>query len=172
MTTTVENIFRKLTLAHLDEAVKIIEEAKQQMLRERKCQWSEAYPTSEHIEADIRGGCAYGLFREGHLVAYGAVMFDGEPAYAALQGRWLTEQPYVVLHRLAVVGSERGRHIGMRFVQEVEALSRSKGVCSFKADTNYDNERMQRLFEKQGFVYCGEISYPQGQRMAYEKVLG
>ena len=60
----------------------------------------------------------------------------------------------------------------MRFVQEVEALSRAQGVYSFKADTNYDNERMQRLFEKQGFVYCGEISYPQGQRMAYEKVLG
>ena len=87
MTASVEYIFRKLTLAHLDEAVKIIEEAKQQMLRERKRQWSETYPTSGHIEVDIRGGCAYGLFREGRLVAYGAVMFDGEPAYAALQGR-------------------------------------------------------------------------------------
>ena len=55
--------------------------------------------------------------------------------------------------------------------QEVERLAISKDVHSFRADTNYDNERMQRLFEKMGFTYCGKISYPQGQRMAYEKLL-
>ena len=56
-------------------------------------------------------------------------------------------------------------------MQEVERLALGKGVHSFKADTNYDNERMQHLFEKMGFTYCGTIFYQQGKRMAYEKLL-
>ena len=39
---------------------------------------------------------------EPRVIAYAAVVYDGEPAYDAIEGRWLTAGPYVVVHRLAV----------------------------------------------------------------------
>ena len=47
----------------------------------------------------------------------------------------------------------------------------SRGIRSFKVDTNYDNFYMQRVFSRLGFTYCGRIRYEAGERMAYEKLL-
>ena len=111
------------------------------------------------------------MLREGQIVAYGAVVFTGESSYNDIQGKWLTEQPYVVLHRLAVSECDKGHGIGQRFMEEVERMSVAKGVFSFKVDTNHDNERMLRVLEKTGFTYCGNIFFQGDYRMAYEKLL-
>ena len=167
-----EYIFRKASLTEVDRIMEIIDEARQQMRREGKNQWDEEYPVRQHIETDIDDGNAYVMLLEERIVAYGAIVFTGEPAYNDIQGRWLSEQPYVVLHRLAVTGSAKGHGIGRLFIQEVERLGSSAGVHSFKVDTNHDNTRMLRLLDKTGFTFCGQIFYPQGARMAYEKLLG
>lgn len=167
-----EYIFRKATMAELDGIMEIIEGAKRQMAREGKDQWDDTYPARQHIEADISSGNAYVMLGDGHLAAYGAVVFTGEPAYASIRGRWLTTgQPYVELHRLAVAQSHAGQGVGRRFMQAVEQLSRSAGVHSFRVDTNHDNARMQRLLATQGFTRCGDIYFQQGYRQAYEKTL-
>ena len=56
-------------------------------------------------------------------------MFTGEPSYAVIQGKWLSEQPYVVLHRLAVSGEARGGGVGII----ISILSAA--VCSLYAIT-------------------------------------
>ena len=99
------------------------------------------------------------------------MVFDGEPAYNSIEGRWLSEQPYVVVHRLAVADEMKQKGIASLFMQKVEKLSRSQGIHSFKVDTNFDNFYMHRMLEKLGFSYCGEILYQRGTRMAYEKLL-
>ena len=167
-----EYVFRKATIADFNDIMTIIEDAKKQMLQEGKDQWNDAYPNREHIEADIKETYAYVLQHNGKLLAYGAVMFTEEPAYNHIHdGQWLSSLPYVVLHRFAVSKQARGQGIGALFMQNVEQLSRDKNIYSFKADTNYDNERMLHMFDKMGFTYCGKISYPQGERMAFEKLL-
>lgn len=110
--------------------------------------------------------------REGAIIAYGAAAFDGEVAYDALrEGRWLTDRPYVVLHRLAVADEAKRCGVARRFMQRVEELARERGVGSFRVDTNFDNGYMLRLIERQGFVYCGKVRYRSGERLAFEKVL-
>ena len=49
-------------------------------------------------------------------------------------------------------------------------LAALRGVHSIKVDTNYDNFYMQHLLRSLGFTYCGDVIYPQGSRLAYEKV--
>ncbi len=166
-----EYTFRKASIADVDRIMEIIEEAKQQMAREGKNQWTAAYPARDHIETDVNNGTAYVMLAAERIVAYGAVVFTGEPAYDDIEGKWLTEQPYVVLHRLAVAEETKGRGVGLLFLKEVEKLALSVDVHSFKVDTNYDNSRMLSLLEKQGFAFCGNVCYPQGSRMAYEKLL-
>lgn len=166
-----EYTFRKASDADINRIMEIIEEAKQQMASEGKHQWDEAYPTRANIETDVKNGTAHVILMTGRIVAYGAVVFTGEPVYTNIKGSWLTEQPYVVLHRLAVAEETKGHGIGLLFIREVEKLALEAGIYSFRVDTNYDNSRMLRLLEKTGFTFCGYITYPQGSRMAYEKLL-
>ncbi len=81
------------------------------------------------------------------------------------------ECDYVVVHRLAVAEEARGKGLAQRYFEEVCNLALSKGVYSFKVDTNFDNMAMLHILEKSGFTYCGEILYPQGSRLAFEKIL-
>ncbi len=170
-----DTLFRPATQADLNDIMDIIDYARQRMLAEGKRQWDEHYPQREHIEADIRGGYGHVLCQSGEVVAYGAILFgkEPEPAYRHLTGgTWLSEQPYVVVHRLAVAGTARGRGFGLLLMSQVESLMRERGVRSFKVDTNFDNFAMQHILEKMHFRYCGDIHYGErGSRMAYEKII-
>ena len=163
----------KFGLAAQEDAERIWEiilQAKEQMRLRGTLQWQDGYPAFENITQDIESGYGYVLSSDNVVVAYGAVVFDGEPAYDSIVGEWLTNQPYVVVHRLAVADEMKKQGIATLFMQKTEELSREKGVCSFKVDTNFDNLYMQRIMLKLGFVYCGEVEYRSGKRMAYEKV--
>ena len=105
------------------------------------------------------------------IVAYGAVVFDGEPAYEALDGHWLTNGPYVVVHRLAVADEALGQGFGTEFLKHVEQLALRREIRAFRIDTNFDNRRMLRILDKSGFVRCGTVEYRSGQREAFEKRL-
>lgn len=109
---------------------------------------------------------SYTLCNKESIVACGTVVFVKD-----IKGKWLSESPYVVLHRLAVAEDMKCKGIATIFMQEVEKLSKGKGVYSFKVDTNFDNFSMQKVLEKLGFTYCGEIFFQGGSRIAYEKLL-
>jgi GNAT superfamily N-acetyltransferase len=141
------------------------------MRRMNSRQWQDGYPAKENVTADIENGYAYVLCRKEEVIAYGAVIFDGEPAYNDIRGKWLTNQPYVVVHRLAVADEVKRKGIGMLFMQEVEELSLQQGIHSFKVDTNFDNVYMHKILYALDFTYCGENFYNQGVRRAYEKKL-
>ena len=109
---------------------------------------------------------------QGNVVAYGAVVFDGEPAYDAIEGAWLTDGDYVVLHRMAVADGEKGRGVATEFMRRVEAMACGHGTGSMRVDTNFDNRYMLRMLGRLGFVYCGKVRYRSGERLAFEKTLG
>lgn len=164
-------IFRPAEIRDLEEIMTIIADAVGRMLREGKQQWDETYPTSQHITTDIRNGNAYVSESEGSVIAYGAVVFTGEEAYESLQGEWLSNRPYVVVHRMAVAQNRQGKGLARIFLESVESLARTNGIGSFRIDTNFDNFPMLHLLDKCGFTYCGEIRYSGGARRAYEKLL-
>ena len=149
----------------------IILQAKAQLLRQNKQQWDETYPAPQNITNDIDQGYAYVLCHKNIPIAYGAVVFDGEPAYECIEGEWLSVQSYVVVHRLAVADEMKQQGIATLFMQKVELLALEKGVHSFKVDTNFDNFYMHKMLDRLGFTHCGEVIYKRGSRMAYEKLL-
>lgn len=164
-------IFRRAELTDLAAIEKILKDAVDRMLAEGKQQWDENYPNAIHVVADITRDVAFVLECGGEVVAYGAVVFDGEPAYDDLIGDWLSDDKYVVVHRLGVVRNVQGRGVGARFLKAVEFFAAEKGIRSFKIDTNFDNFAMLALLEKCGFEYCGEVSYERGSRKAFEKLI-
>ena len=163
--------FRKANNNDVAGIMEIISAAVDRMLSEGKCQWSKTYPQTEHVLADIERGYAYVLESDGRVVAYGAVVFTGEPAYNDLEGEWLTDGDYVVVHRMAVAIDSQRRGVGLEYLGNVCRLAASQGVWAFRIDTNFDNERMMGLLKKAGFEFTGLVHYPQGERRAYEKIV-
>lgn len=168
-----ELIFRQARPADAERIMEIIRQAQAQMRALGSLQWQDGYPARADIDNDIAHGYGY-VFEKpgaasGAVIAYGAVVFDGEPAYEAIDGAWLTGGDYVVLHRLAVADGEKGRGVAAEFMRRTEALARGRGAGSFRVDTNFDNRYMLRILERLGFAYCGRIVYESGERLAFEK---
>lgn len=105
------------------------------------------------------------------VLAYAAVVFDGEPAYDVIEGAWIGEPPYVVVHRLVVADEVKGQGVATAFMRSVEEMARARGFSSFRIDTACDNRYMQRMLRTLGFTCCGRIQYRSGERLAYEKKL-
>lgn len=170
-------IFRQAKTCEVDRIMQIIRQAQARMYAAGSQQWQDGYPAPGHVSADIGRGRGYVLYKSGvegphAVIAYGAVVFGGEPAYEALDGEWLTDGPYVLVHRMAVADEEKGRGAGMEFLRRTEELAQQRGVKAFRIDTNFDNQPMLRLIERAGFTYCGKVVYRSGERLAFEKRIG
>ncbi|MDR0507467.1 MAG: GNAT family N-acetyltransferase [Dysgonamonadaceae bacterium] len=164
-------LFKKAEQADTGRIWQIILQAKEQMRQMNSRQWQDGYPAIENIASDIAKGYGYVLCGNSSVIAYGSVIFDGESAYNDIQGKWLTDLPYVVIHRLAVADEVKNRGVATLFMQKVQELAKQKGFGSFRIDTNFDNLYMQKILFALNFTYCGEIFYDKNQRRAYEKIL-
>ena len=159
------------TGAGADETAATTEEATEATEETRKAR--EMRETQEALETrETQAAKAAAAQAQGNVVAYGAVVFDGEPAYDAIEGAWLTDGDYVVLHRMAVTDGEKGRGVATEFMRRVEAMACGRGTGSMRVDTNFDNRYMLRMLGRLGFVYCGKVRYRSGERLAFEKTLG
>lgn len=166
-----QTVFRPASCQDTERVWQIVVEAIHRLGVAGVDQWQHGYPNQARIEEDIADGIGYVMECKGKVVAYGAVLFTGEPAYAEIEGSWLTEgEDYVVLHRMCVADEVVGQGFGRRFMEEVEALARGR-VSSFRIDTHADNPIMHRLVGELGFQRCGVIYFESRYLVAYEKVL-
>ena len=106
------------------------------------------------------------------IIGYTAILISDEPAYAAIEGKWLTNNEFVVLHRVAIAEEHLGKGLAKMIMKYIEAFAVSNNIYSVKADTNYDNLAMIKIFENLGYSYCGEVYFRGSPRKAYEKALG
>lgn len=171
-----QTLFRSATPADVPRILQIIRQAQRRMAAAGSLQWQDGYPAPGNIDDDLKHRYGHVITREGAsgeptVIAYGAIVFDGEPAYEALDGAWLTRGDYVVVHRLAVADEALGNGIGREFLKQTEQLARERGIRAFRIDTNFDNRRMLRILAQTGFVRCGKVVYRSGEREAFEKVL-
>lgn len=149
----------------------ILQGAIEQRRLEGSDQWQNGYPSEETVRGDLAAKAAYVLTENDAVVAYAAVILDGEPAYDAIDGKWLTDGRYATVHRVARASSVKSRGIAIALFELVEALCIELGLPSIRLDTNFDNLAMLRILENLSYRYCGEISYEGAPRKAYEKVL-
>lgn len=149
----------------------ILQYAIEQRRLDGSAQWQDGYPNLGSVRSDMERGAAYVLDEQGRIMLYAAVLFEPEPAYEAIEGKWLSTGEYLVLHRVAVAPEAKGKGVASTFFHLVEDLCREKGVPSIKVDTNFDNAPMLRILEKLGYTYCGEVYFRGKARRAYEKLV-
>lgn len=164
-------VFRKATTNDVPAIWSILQGAIARRKADGSQQWQNGYPNPETIAQDIARGAGFVLTEDEAIVVYSAVIINDEPAYATIQGKWLTEGDFVVVHRVAVAEAYLGLGYVQMMFEYIEQFADQQGIHSVKVDTNFDNPAMLRVLEKQGYAYCGEVLMQGSPRMAFEKKL-
>ncbi|QJB38080.1 GNAT family N-acetyltransferase [Chitinophaga oryzae] len=163
--------FRKATAADADQIWHILEKAIARRKAEGSDQWQDGYPNPAIVAHDIENDHGYVLVAGDKIAGYVALLINDEPAYLDIKGKWLTDGDFVVYHRVAISDEFLGQGLAQQMLTHIDSYALENGITSVRADTNFDNKGMLRIFEKQGYVYCGEVFFRDAARLAYEKVL-
>ena len=149
----------------------VIDSARKIMVASGRHQWTSDYPSTQDIRNDIENGNAFVLTVDDEVAVYGAVMLNGEPQYDFINGNWITNGDYYVIHRFATLPKYQSEGLARIFINTVNSLCEVEKVPSIKVDTNYDNMPMIKLLSSMGFCICGQINYGnRGMRFAFEKL--
>lgn len=164
-------VLRKALESELPIIWEIIQYAIERRRQDGSRQWQDGYPNPDSIRADFEKGYSYVVEEEGTLLAYGAIIFDIEPAYNDIEGKWLTDGEYVGVHRVAASPLAKGKGVATFFFTELEEIAKANDIYSIKVDTNFDNGPMLHILDKLDYTYCGEVYFRGSARRAFEKVL-
>lgn len=147
-------------LMHIFESAKDIMRASGNLY-----QWGVGYPSPEVVRCDIERGVCYVATNEvtGEIEATMAFIPGPDSTYSYIEdGAWLNDNPYYVIHRIAVAAPGKGY---ARLLLDW-AFERADTV---RIDTHRDNVIMHHILRKYGFSYCGVIYLANGDaRDAYQ----
>jgi GNAT superfamily N-acetyltransferase len=163
--------FRKANLADAPQIWDILEQAIIRRKEEGSNQWQDGYPNPEVVQKDIETGAGFVLTEEEVIIGYSAVIINDEPAYEKIDGKWLSNNDFVVVHRVAVSQTHLGKGFAKIIFKFIEDFAMSNNIYSIKVDTNYDNLAMMKIFDQLGYTLCGKVYFRGSPREAYEKVL-
>ncbi|RMZ60027.1 GNAT family N-acetyltransferase [Chryseobacterium nematophagum] len=149
----------------------IIQQSIERRRQDGSTQWQDGYPNEDTVESDIAKGFGYVLTINGEIAVFAALILNDEPAYSSIEGKWLSDGEFVVVHRVAVDEKFAGKGMVKKLFDHIEDFTRSHGIQSIKVDTNYDNIAMLKILESKGYSYCGEVFLAGGVRKAFEKII-
>lgn len=160
---------RKARPDDLPAIMQIIKEAKLFLGKSGSDQWQGAYPAQENIQDDLAKDQAYVLSVDGKVAGYSAVITGEEPNYTKItEGSWSNDSlDYVTVHRIALSDEFRGRELTKFLFSNIFSLMKARGYADFRVDTHELNAIMQHVFEREGFVYRGQVIID-GPRRAYQ----
>ena len=159
---------RNATIGDLPEIRKIYDAAKAYMNASgNPNQWSVGYPPEKYLRQDIELSRLYVCEEDEKLCGVFMLSLEADPTYGYIEGAWLNEEPYGVIHRIASDGTAKG--IFKTVLEFCKAKMADQNIGNLRIDTHGDNKTMQHLVKKNGFKRCGIIYLENGSpRIAYQ----
>ena len=158
---------RKATINDIAAADEIYNQARSFMKESgNPNQWSGAHPNGEDVMIGIEKGVSYVCEDNGEVVAtfYFEMNADDPTYHKIYDGQWKGDEPYAVIHRIAV--KYHGKGIIDFCFNECFKL-----FHNIRIDTHRDNIPMQKCLMRHDFEYCGIIYLLNGdERLAYQKI--
>lgn len=127
-------------------------------------QWGDNRPTYESVVTDIDQKRMYIIEEDEGLLGVFS-LYDYDKDYEDIDGKWLNDEPYVAIHKLAANGMKNGV-----FKKALDfAKTRSNNI---RIDTHKHNKVMQLNIKRNKFSYVGRV-YIDGEleRLAYHLVV-
>lgn len=160
-----------LRKAHMDEAgasYQCIEDARAYHNSMGFVQWHTGYPTLHTIEKDIERGVGFVIAEDKEILGYCCIIIGDEPAYHVIDGSWKTDRAYAVVHRMAFSQHSRGKGLSGKTFSLIKEFCIANGIEAIRVDTQEENKVMQHILTREGFEYCGLVTFDGGPKLAYE----
>lgn len=138
-------------------------------------QWDAQYPSRSFIGDAIAAGSLSALRDSGRVC--GVVVLDESQAPEWRGVAWrVRKPPFLIVHALAVAPDAQGRGCGRELLRFCENRGRERAYSSVRLDVFSENAAALRFYQRQGYVYCGEVTFgfkPPGHRLyhCHEKPL-
>lgn len=165
-------IIRHANKTDLVDIMIIIEKAKIYMKENKINQWSENYPNEDVFLADLKENRLYVAEIDKKVVGMAVLVLDGDADYKNIDGKWLSDGEYGVIHRIAVNPDYKSQNVAKNLLDFFEDKLKELNYDSIRVDTHKDNKSMLRFIEKNGFQKCGIVYIRKtDERIAFEKLL-
>lgn len=165
-------MIRKGNTNDIPAIMEIIADAQSLLASRGVDQWQDGYPTADIIAQDIARAECYVIEIDRSVAATAVISFAGEVTYNSIDGAWLNDNSYVVVHRLAVRNSALRSGLARQMMLYAEELALQRGINNIRVDTHSDNLAMQALLARMDYKLCGKITLLSGApRIAFQKVL-
>lgn len=153
--------------------MEIIHQASKRLKQQNIHQWQNGYPNEEVILNDIALNQCY-VYDDNSILGVMVCTFKKDENYDVIKGEWLNDdQPYAVIHRIAVHEDYLRQHIGKKMFDHAVLICRENHVEYLRIDTHLRNIIMQEFIKKQGFHESGIIWIKrekiEPERYVYEK---
>ena len=158
---------RPAVISELPQILDIYQKARQFMRDTgNPGQWGDQHPAESILRDDIAKEQLFLCTDDGEILCVFAYIPGNDPTYLTIEGgQWLNDEPYGVIHRMAV--SRQGHGIASH------CFDWALGQCpNLRIDTHEKNLPMQTALRKSGFTRCGTIYLLSGDpRIAFHKHL-
>ena len=167
-----KSFYRKASLDDLEQVMEAVEDSREVLRLQGNGQWQDGYPNRDDFIKDINNGRLFVICDKDKLIGVCALTYREEDYHHLYEGKWLTDLPYMVMHRVALKKEYRGLGYGKKLFEVFIAQAKLEGYKSLRIDTHEGNMVMRHLIESFGFVYCGKaILTPDKDRMVFEKII-
>ena len=148
----------KAAESDLRDLYSLYRKAAEKMKQDGLNQWNWGiYPTEKMIRDDVERGEMYLIREDGVPAAAIALSEVQDPEYAEVPWTGGTHPGF--FHRLAVSPLLQGTGIGGEMLDQAVRILESAGCDCIRCDTNFENKRALRLYEKKGFRKCGTVRW-------------
>ncbi len=151
----------------LEHVLDIIKDAQTRLKNLNINQWQNNYPNKKVISDDIKNKQLYVYLLNEQVVATMTIL-KHEPTYDNIDGKWLNNNDYIVVHRIAVKDNFNARGIGKEMLLHAQDLFKK----DLKIDTHPHNLPMQKMLKSLNFTYCGNTYIGESEndlRYCYQK---
>ena len=162
-------IIRHANKTDLIDIMVIIEKAKIYMKENKINQWSKNYPNEDVFLTDLKENRLYVAEIDKKVVGMAVLVLDGDADYKNINGKWLSDGKYGVIHRIAVNPVYKSQNVAKNLLDFFEDKLKELNYDSIRVDTHKDNKSMLRFIEKNGFQKCGIVYIRKtDERIAFE----
>lgn len=170
-----DKYYRVATLKDLEQVMEAVEYSREVLRLQGNGQWQDGYPNRDDFINDINSQRLFVIYDQNNpdnVIALCALTYREEDYHHLYEGAWLTNLPYMVMHRVAIKEKYQGLGYGKLLFKLFEDQAKLEGYRSLRVDTHEGNAIMRHLIAQAGFSYCGKaILTPDKDRMVFEKVL-
>jgi GNAT superfamily N-acetyltransferase len=164
-----ENVF-KINLQDINEVMCLIKEVISEMENNGISQWDNLYPDYKIIFEDIHTEAMFGIFKNLELAGIVVLDKDQSPEYSSVEWELKSGNP-LVMHRLCVRPKFQGQGIAKQLLKFSEQFANNNGYTSIRLDAFSGNPSALNLYENNGYLKRGTVTFRKGNFYCYEKAI-